>query len=59
MAKSLLLTYLLWLIGGFFGVHHIYLRRYKQAFVWWCFPGKLRMKLDLIEIDRIFISMSD
>lgn len=39
MAKSLLLAYVLWLIGGFIGVHHIYLRRYKQAFIWWCFPG--------------------
>lgn len=39
MAKSLLLTYILWLLGGFLGAHHIYLRRYKQAFIWWCFPG--------------------
>ena len=39
MAKSLILAYLLWLFFGFLGVHHIYLRRYKHAFVWWCFPG--------------------
>ena len=39
MAKSLLLTYIFWLLGGFLGAHHIYLRRYKQAFIWWCFPG--------------------
>ena len=39
MAKSLILAYVLWLFFGFLGVHHIYLRRYKHAFVWWCFPG--------------------
>lgn len=36
---SVCVAYLLWLVGGFFGLHHFYLRRYKQAFVWWCFPG--------------------
>jgi len=36
---SLCVTYFLWLIGGVFGLHHLYLRRYKQAFIWWCFPG--------------------
>ena len=39
MAKSLILAYILWLFGGFLGAHHVYLRRYKQAFIWWCFPG--------------------
>ena len=39
MAKSLILTYLLWLCGGFLGLHHFYLGRDKQAFIWWCFPG--------------------
>ncbi|XP_066263517.1 dnaJ homolog subfamily C member 22-like [Branchiostoma lanceolatum] len=39
MAKSILLTYILWLIGGFFGLHHFYLRRDRQAFVWWCTCG--------------------
>ena len=39
MAKSLILAYILWMFGGFLGAHHLYLRRYKQAFVWWCFPG--------------------
>eukprot|EP00096_Caligus_rogercresseyi_P011639 TRINITY_DN4649_c0_g1_i1.p1 TRINITY_DN4649_c0_g1~~TRINITY_DN4649_c0_g1_i1.p1 ORF type:complete len:369 (-),score=67.29 TRINITY_DN4649_c0_g1_i1:243-1298(-) len=38
-SKSLCLTYFLWLIGGPFGLHHFYLRRYKQAFLWFCFPG--------------------
>lgn len=33
------MAYFLWLVGGFFGLHHFYLRRDKQAFVWWCFPG--------------------
>jgi len=36
---SVCVAYLLWLVGGFFGLHHFYLGRYKQAFVWWCFPG--------------------
>ncbi|XP_066991069.2 dnaJ homolog subfamily C member 22 [Anabrus simplex] len=37
--KSLLLTYVLWLIGGFFGLHHLYLGRDAQAFLWWCTLG--------------------
>lgn len=40
MAKSLVLTYILWLFGGYLGLHHFYLRRDKQAFLWWCFPGE-------------------
>jgi len=32
-------AYFLWLIGGGLGLHHLYLRRWKQAFVWWCLPG--------------------
>ena len=32
--KSLLVTYLLWLVFGWFGVHHLYLRRDRQAFLW-------------------------
>lgn len=37
--KSLTVTYLLWLLGGFFGVHHFYLNRDLQAFVWWSTIG--------------------
>jgi DnaJ family protein C protein 22 len=37
--KSLLVTYILWLFGGFFGLHHIYLHRDRHAFVWWCTLG--------------------
>jgi len=33
--KSLFLTYLLWLFFGWFGLHHFYLRRDRQAFIWW------------------------
>lgn len=33
--KSLIVSYLLWLVGGWFGIHHIYLGRDIQAFVWW------------------------
>jgi TM2 domain-containing membrane protein YozV len=39
MAKSMFLTYVLWSIGGFFGLHHIYLGRDAQAFLWWCTLG--------------------
>jgi DnaJ family protein C protein 22 len=37
--KSMFLTYVLWLVGGFFGLHHIYLERDSQAFLWWCTLG--------------------
>lgn len=33
--KSLLVTYLLWLLGGWFGLHHFYLRRDGHAFTTW------------------------
>ncbi|XP_066927481.1 dnaJ homolog subfamily C member 22-like [Clytia hemisphaerica] len=37
--KNLFVTYILWLFLGTFGVHHIYLRRDNQAFVWWSTLG--------------------
>lgn len=37
--KSTLLTYLLWLVGGVFGLHHFYLGRDSQAFLWWSTLG--------------------
>lgn len=37
--KSTLLTYLLWLVGGIFGLHHFYLGRDSQAFLWWSTLG--------------------
>ncbi|GBN25954.1 DnaJ subfamily C member 22, partial [Araneus ventricosus] len=37
--KSLFVTYLLWLFGGFFGLHHLYLGRDYQALIWWMFAG--------------------
>lgn len=37
--KSTVLTYFLWLVGGVFGLHHIYLGRDAQAFIWWCTLG--------------------
>lgn len=37
--KSLLTTYVLWLFGGFFGLHHFYLGKDVQAFLWWCTLG--------------------
>lgn len=39
MAKSIMLTYLFWLVGGFCGLHHFYLGRDWQAFLWWCTLG--------------------
>lgn len=37
--KSVIWTYILWLFGGIFGVHHFYLRRDRHAFVWWTTLG--------------------
>ena len=37
--KSLFVTYFLWLFGGFFGLHHFYLGRDAQAFLYWCTLG--------------------
>merc|ERR1711962_408205 len=36
---SVCVAYILWLLGGWFGLHHFYLGRDRQAFVWWCLPG--------------------
>ena len=33
--KSLFWTYVLWLFGGLFGLHHFYLGRDRQAFALW------------------------
>jgi len=41
MTKSIKKAYLCWLFGGFFGLHHVYLRRDKQAFVWFSTLGGL------------------
>jgi len=35
MGKSLCLTYFFWLVGGWFGLHHIYLGRDRHAFLIW------------------------
>lgn len=37
--KSLVTAYVLWLFGGIFGAHHIYLHRDRHAFIWWCTLG--------------------
>lgn len=34
MAKYTLIAYLLWLLGGWFGLHHFYLGRDKQGILW-------------------------
>ncbi|KAL5006112.1 hypothetical protein ScPMuIL_017270 [Solemya velum] len=36
---NIVVTYILWLLGGWFGLHHFYLRRDNHAFVWWCTLG--------------------
>jgi len=33
------MAYLLWALGGWFGLHHFYLGRDRQALVWWFLPG--------------------
>ncbi|XP_055628779.1 dnaJ homolog subfamily C member 22-like isoform X1 [Toxorhynchites rutilus septentrionalis] len=37
--KSVLVAYVLWLFGGFFGLHHLYLHQDRRAFIWWCTLG--------------------
>ncbi|XP_030378708.1 dnaJ homolog subfamily C member 22 [Scaptodrosophila lebanonensis] len=37
--KSVVVAYILWLFGGIFGLHHIYLHRDRHAFLWWCTIG--------------------
>ena len=37
--KSLLVTYIIWLMWGWFGLHHFYLGRDIQAFIWWSTIG--------------------
>lgn len=37
--KSVIVAYLLWILGGIFGAHHVYLRRDRHAFVWWTTLG--------------------
>jgi len=38
--KSLMVAYFLWLMGGIWGAHHMYLKRDKQALLWmWTFGG--------------------
>jgi DnaJ family protein C protein 22 len=39
MAKYIGIAYFLWLCGGLFGWHHLYLRRDKQALVWFATFG--------------------
>ena len=41
MAKSLIVTYILWLFGGFLGLHHFYLNRIIHGFLYMCCPGTL------------------
>ncbi|CAH1790331.1 unnamed protein product [Owenia fusiformis] len=39
MGKSIIITYILWFLGGYFGLHHFYLRRDRHAFVWYATWG--------------------
>lgn len=32
---SMTVAYILWLFGGIFGLHHLYLGRDGQALIWW------------------------
>lgn len=38
---NLVMAYILWFFFGIFGVHHFYLKRDRQAFVWWATLGGL------------------
>lgn len=37
--KNIFVAYFLWLFGGIFGLHHIYLGRDIQAFLYWSTLG--------------------
>lgn len=37
--KSIFVTYFLWFLFGWLGLHHFYLGRDRQAFVWWSTLG--------------------
>lgn len=37
--KSVIWAYFWWICGGFFGTHHLYLRRDTHAFLWWSTLG--------------------
>lgn len=37
--KNVGIAYFLWLIGGALGLHHLYLGRDRQSFVWWATWG--------------------
>ncbi|XP_045784946.1 dnaJ homolog subfamily C member 22 [Maniola jurtina] len=37
--KSVFRAYVLWIVGGIYGLHHFYLGRDFQAFVWWSTLG--------------------
>jgi len=41
--KSLFVTYILWLLFGWFGLHHFYLGRDRHAFTWWSTFGGIFM----------------
>ncbi|KAL3855005.1 hypothetical protein ACJMK2_014237 [Sinanodonta woodiana] len=36
---NIVVTFILWLVGGWFGLHHFYLGRDKHAFIWWSTLG--------------------
>ena len=36
---NLVIAYVLWLVGGWWGLHHFYLGRDKHAFLWWSTCG--------------------
>ena len=39
MAKNIVIAYVLWLVGGWLGLHLFYLGRDRHAFTWWCTAG--------------------
>lgn len=57
--KSLCVTYILWLLLGWFGVHHFYLGRDRHAFAWWSTFGGIFTLGWIRDIWRIPIYVAD
>lgn len=51
---SLLVTYFLWFVGGWLGLHHVYLKRPYHGFTWFVTGGGFGIGLlwDLFEISN-------
>lgn len=57
--KSIYVTYFLWLLFGWFGLHHFYLGRDRHAFVWWSTFGGVFLLGWIRDIWRIPVYVAD